>query len=130
MTGPGNSMYWLTTASSKERMLNYMKDYFERGMMNIVSMDTLDEMKGIVREQGFLGAPGRGKDDRVIACALAVAAYAEQLQPRLLQMKITREVSRSQETMTPEEIAVGKNVSNYLKHIGIYGASKRPSPQS
>jgi len=90
----------------------------------------LDEMKGIVREQGFIGAPGRGKDDRVIACALAVAAYAEQLQPRLLQMKITREVSRSQETMTPEEIAVGKNVSNYLKHIGIYGASKRPSPQS
>jgi len=130
MSGPGNSMYWLTTASSKERMLNYMKDYFERGMMNIVSMDTLDEMKCIVREQGFLGAPGRGKDDRVIACALAVAAYAEQLQPRLLQMKITREVSRSQQTMTPEEIAVGKNVSNYLKHIGIYGAEKRPTPQS
>jgi hypothetical protein len=27
--------------------------------------------------------------------------------------------------MTPEEIAVGKNVSNYLKHIGIYGAERR-----
>jgi hypothetical protein len=118
-------MYWLTTASSKERMLNYMKDYFERGMMNIVSMDTLDEMKCIVREQGFIGAPGRSKDDRVIATALAVAAYAEQLQPRLLQMKITRAVSKSQETMTPEEITVGKNVSNYLKYIGIYGAERK-----
>lgn len=129
MSGPGNSMYWLTTASSKERMMNYMKDYFERGMMNIVSMETLDEMKSIVREDGFIGAPGRGKDDRVIACALAVAAYAEQLQPRLLQMKITREVSKAQEIMSPEEIAVGKNVSNYLKYIGIYGSEKRPPPQ-
>ena len=86
-------------------------------------------MKSIVREDGFIGAPGRGKDDRVIACALAVAAYAEQLQPRLLQMKITREVSKAQEIMSPEEIAVGKNVSNYLKYIGIYGAEKRPPPQ-
>jgi len=54
-----------------------------------------------------------------------VAAYAEQLQPRLLQMKITRAVSKSQETMTPEEITVGKNVSNYLKYIGIYGAERK-----
>jgi len=40
-------------------------------------------------------------------------------------MKITRAVSKSQETMTPEEITVGKNVSNYLKYIGIYGAERK-----
>ena len=122
MTGPGNSMYWLTTASSKERMMNYMKDSFERGMMNIVSMETLDEMKGIVREQGFIGAPGRGKDDRVIAAALAAAAYAEQVQPRLIQMRISKSFSRAHEDKTPEQIAVGRGVSDYLKRIGVYDA--------
>jgi len=73
-----------------------------------------------VREGGSIGAPGRGKDDRVIAAALATAAYAEQVQPQLLMRRLTRDVSKSQETMTPEEVTVGRNVSDYLKRIG-YG---------
>jgi hypothetical protein len=103
-------------------MLQYMKDAFEREMMSIRSMDTLEEMKTIVREDGFIGAPGRAKDDRVIACALATVAWAEQVQPRLLMAKITREISHKQEDFTPEQVAVGRNVSDYLKRIGMYGA--------
>ena len=120
--GISNSIGYLTTASTKERMLNYMKDYFEREMMGIYSMDLLEEMKGIVRDNGFLGAPGRGKDDRVIATALASVAFAEQIQPRLIASKITREVNKAQQNYTPEQIAVGRNVSDYLKRIGMYGA--------
>jgi hypothetical protein len=124
MGGLSNSIGFLTTSQTKERMLTYMKDYFERGLMNIKSMDLLEEMKGIVREGGFIGAPGRGKDDRVIASALAAVAYAEQVQPRLIAMRLTREISRKQEDQTPEQIAVGRNVSDYLKRIGIYGATQ------
>ena len=124
MGGLSNSLGWLTTSSSKERMLSYMKDYFERGMMDIYSLDTIDEMKTIVREGGTIEASGRNKDDRVISCALACAAYAEQLQPRLTAMKHTRAVSRALSDKTPEEVAVGRNVSNYLKNIGVYGAQK------
>jgi hypothetical protein len=120
--GLSNSIGYLTTSSTKERMLNYMKDYFERGMMEIKSMETLEEMKGIVRESGFIGAPGRGKDDRVIAAALAAVAFAEQVQPRLIAQKITRDISKSQEDFTPEQLSVGRNVSDYLKRIGMYGA--------
>lgn len=119
--GISNSIGYLTTSSTKERMLNYMKDYFEREMMGIYSMELLEEMKGIVRDNGFLGAPGRGKDDRVIAAALAAVAYAEQIQPRLIAAKITRDVSRAQQDYSPEQIAVGRNVSDYLKRIGLYG---------
>ena len=121
--GLSNSVGYVTTHNSKERMMNYMKDYFEREMMKIYSMDTLEEMKTIVREDGFLGAPGRAKDDRVLASALAVVAYAEQVQPRLIAQKITREISKKQEEMTPEQISVGRNVSNYLKGIGLYGST-------
>jgi hypothetical protein len=122
MGGMSNSIGWLTTSQTKERMLSYMKDYFERGMMAIFDMDTLEEMKTIIRDGGSIEASGRNKDDRVIASALAAAAYAEQLQPRLIQQRVTRAVSRSQEDKTPEEIAVGRNVSDYLKRIGVYGA--------
>jgi hypothetical protein len=120
--GPSMSIGFLTTSSTKERMLAYMKDFFEREMMNVLSMDLLEEMKTIVREDGFIGAPGRAKDDRVIASALAVVAFAEQVQPRLIAARITREVSKSQEDYTAEQLSVGRNVSDYLKKIGMFGS--------
>ena len=106
--GMSNSIGWLTTSATKERMLSYMKDYFERGMMNVYSLDLIEEMKTIVRDGGSIEASGRNKDDRVIAAALAAAAYAEQVQPRLIQQRVTRDVSRGQEDKTPEEVAVGQ----------------------
>ena len=47
--GISNSLGWLTTSQTKERMLNYFKDYFERGMLRVSSMELLDEMKSITR---------------------------------------------------------------------------------
>jgi len=120
--GMSNSIGWMTTTQSKERMLSYFKDYFERGIMKVYSTELIEEMKSIVRDQGSIAAYGRGKDDRVIATALAAAAYAEQLQPRLLAGRITRQVNKKQEEYTPEQLAVGKGVSNYLKNIGVYGS--------
>ena len=117
--GMSNSIGWLTTQQSKERMLSYMKDYFERGMMNIYSEDTIDEMKTIVRDMGSIEASGRNKDDRVIACGLAAAAFAEQVGPRLITAKITREINKKQEDMTPGEMAASRGVSTYLKRIGF-----------
>ena len=120
MGGVSNSIGWLTTSATKERMLTYMKDYFEREMMNIYDMDTIEEMKTMTRQDGGIYASGRNKDDRVIAAALATAAFAEQVQPRMIAQKITRSISKLQEEFTPEQLAVGRNVSDYLKRIGVY----------
>jgi len=98
-----------------------MKDFFERGMMDIWDMDTIEEMKTMVRDGGSIEASGRNKDDRVIATALACAAFAEQVQPRLITAKLTRPMSRMQDDFTPEQLTVGRNVSDYLKRIGVYG---------
>ena len=121
LSGPSNAMGWVTTVSSKERMMSYLKDYFERGMMRVCSQDLIDEMKTIRRDGASIEAGGRGKDDRVIGAALAAAAYAEQVQPRLVAMKLSRAISKAQENSTPEQLSVGKNVSDYLKGIGLYG---------
>jgi hypothetical protein len=99
-------------------MLNYFKDYFERGMMNVYSMDLLEEMKSVVRDQGSIAAYGRNKDDRVIATALGCVAFAEQLMPRLLQMRMTRD--RKEEAVSPVQVpVVDKQINNYLKAIGV-----------
>lgn len=119
LSGPSNSVGWLTTSTSKERMLSYMKDNFERGMMAVYSMDLLDEMKTIVRDGGSIMASGRNKDDRVIASALAVAAYEEQLRPRLIAQRHTRAISRAGDARTPEQVSATRSVATYLKAVGI-----------
>ena len=122
MGGLSNSLGWLTTQATKERMMNYTKDLFERGMLDVYSVDTIEEMKTIIRDGASIEASGRNKDDRVMAMALACAAYSEQVQPQLIQRKLSRKVSRELESKTPEQLSVGKGVSNYLKAIGVYGA--------
>ena len=122
--GMSNSIGWITTSQTKERMLSYMKDYFERNMMAVYSTELIDEMKTIVRDGASIEATGRNKDDRVMAAALATAAYAEQLQPRLIAQRLTRDTSRKTDEMTPEQVAVGRNVSDYLKRIGVYGGTQ------
>jgi len=119
--GVTNSIGWITTQATKERMLNYFKDYFERGMLTVRSMDLLDEMKSVVRDGGSISAHGRNKDDRVMATGLACAAYAEQVQPRLIQNRITRDVQATEERILASGNPVNQNVSNYLKRIGVYG---------
>ena len=122
MGGISNSIGWQTTSATKERMLSYMKDYFERGMMDVKSIDTIEEMKTIIRDGASIEASGRNKDDRVIASALACAAFAEQVQPRLIQMRLTRDRSKKLEPKQ-DNGAIGdisqRTVGDYLKRIGF-----------
>ena len=110
--GAPNAYHWKTTTDTKERMFNIYKDLFERGLLIVKSKDALDEMKNIVREDGFLGAPGRGKDDRVVAGALAAVAWADMLRMRLVQQGITKDGKDKNQQQ-------GNNVRDYLKGIGV-----------
>jgi hypothetical protein len=122
MGGVTNSIGWQTTSATKERMLSYMKDYFERGMMEVNSIDTIEEMKTIIRDGSSIEASGRNKDDRVIASALACAAFAEQVQPRLIQMRLTRDRSKKQDPKESNGAITDisqRTVGDYLKRIGF-----------
>jgi len=117
--GPTMSLGWQTTIATKERMMSYFKDLFERGMMKVYSVDLLEEMKAIVRDGSSIHAYGRNKDDRVVASALACAAFAEQVQPRLIQMRLTRATVKEQQDIAPESQVVGRQVNNYLQQLGF-----------
>ena len=118
--GISNSLGWLTTSQTKERMLNYFKDYFERGMLTVRSMELIDEMKSITRDGSQIAAYGRGKDDRVMATGLACAAFTEQMYPNLLRQRLTRAKQEPDQDKTPDQMAYQKSVQTYLKNIG-YG---------
>jgi len=118
--GLSNSIGVITTQSTKERMMTYFKDYFERDMLRVKSEELIDEMKTIRRDGATISAPGRAKDDRVLATAMAAMAFAEQVQPQLIARRITRETANHHiEDNGAAGHAVGRNVSDYLRRIGF-----------
>jgi hypothetical protein len=56
-----------------------------------------------------------------MATALAAAAFAEQVQPRLIQMRLTREKKQVQDAESEGggQAQVQKQVGNYLKALGF-----------
>lgn len=118
--GGGYNYHTKTSSMEKERFMNILKDSHEMGMLVINSVDCLDEMKNVVREDGMIGVPGRGKDDRVIAQALAVITWTDFLRVRLIQNNITKKRQKEQDnTMPGEYIDAGRNISNFLKTAGL-----------
>jgi len=118
---PGSGIgayHWKTTYDSKLRMMNQTKDAFERGILLANSTELLEEMKGIRMEDGFIGAPGRGKDDRVIATALGVIAWADKIQTKLLLMNNTYEREQAAKELRGSVRSIDNTVQNYLKNIG------------
>ena len=113
--GMPSAYMWKTTYDTKHRMLNTFKDGFERGTILIRGKEVLDEMKNVVIEDGTIGAPGRGKDDRVIAGSLATMAWVDFVRMRLVTLGITRAKSVAADTGEKQQ----NTVANYLKQIGM-----------
>jgi len=121
--GASGALHTQTTFQMKERMMNNMRDYIERGMATIASRDLLDEMKSIVRESGSAPeASSNARDDRVVAASLALLAWNDQVRSRLMAANISRnsELERMIEmNKSGVEIKGPSMVRNYLKDLGV-----------
>lgn len=115
----GVNYHTKSTTAEKERFMNALKDGFERGTIIVRSIECLNEMKYIERKDGFLGAPGRGKDDRVIAAGLATLAWRDHLQNRLMAVGHTRAAAMKLAGHQSVETPLAKRVQGYLKAIGV-----------
>lgn len=108
-----------TTQMEKERFMNTFRDGVERGTILVHSTQLLQEAKHVQREEGVIGAPGRGKDDRVIAGGLAAIAWTDFIRSKLAQMRYTKAAAQSAEKSGGQNInPVGRSIQNWLKTIG------------
>src|SRR5262249_22978201 len=112
--------HWKTDFQSKERMMNALKDGFERGIVQVRSANCIEEMKKIQREEnGDIAAPGRSKDDRVIASGLSVVAWHDYLRLQLASRGVTRAKAKDEGGEQRPVSAVARNVMSYLNAIGV-----------
>jgi hypothetical protein len=114
--GRPNAYHWTTTTQTKERMLGIFKGEFERNQSTVRSVELLNEMQKVVRDDGTIGAPGRGKDDRVMAAGLAHVAWADFLRMQCIQLGVIKPKTDEEAANQP---SINGTVKGYLKRIGI-----------
>jgi hypothetical protein len=114
--GRPSAYHWTTTTATKERMLGIFKGEFERSQSTVRSVELLNEMQKVVRDDGTIGAPGRGKDDRVMAAGLAHVAWVDFLRMQCIQLGVIKPKSDEEAANQP---SMNSTVKGYLKRIGI-----------
>lgn len=92
--------HWVTNTKRKVEVLEQLRNGFHLGQIKVRSMETLEEMRHIVRDGDSIHGEGKTKDDRVIALALAVRAWEDGERKRLITAKRTREYENRRESFT------------------------------
>jgi hypothetical protein len=116
--GRPNAYHSLSNTQFKERMMNLFKDCFERGVSLVRSEGCIEEMQRVVRDEGQLGAPNRGKDDRVIAAALAHVAWTDWRREACIQKGMLKPKVLGQRELGPLP-AINPGMAGWMKRIGI-----------
>ena len=72
-------------------MMNVLRDSWVTNLLETRSVPILDEMTNVVQTRGDIGAsaPGRQRDDRTFAMALANWTWVENLRGGLISQGIT-----------------------------------------
>ncbi len=87
--GVSSSYHWKTSYSTKRMMMDAMRDLFESGVLEIRSIDLLNEMRYIINDGSSVEAETGKHDDLVIATALACVYFRQHIQPKLYAKNMT-----------------------------------------
>jgi hypothetical protein len=109
--GAGQNWHIKTTGQSKIADLETLRDFTSNGQLHIRSLDLVEEMATITREDNTIKAPGTKKDDRVLGAAFALRCWVHKIRPRLVAQKLTRAAvaARSQLKITDQVFLFNQN---------------------
>lgn len=98
--GPGYMKNTKLGVDLKYKLMNMLRDAWVTNLLEIRSIPLLDEMEDVVQTRGDIGAsaPGRKRDDRTFAMALANQTWVENLRGGLISQGITWEGTKLKES--------------------------------
>jgi hypothetical protein len=117
------AFHWKMTEDLKRSLMAKFKDAFELGRLIPRSVPLLEEMRHIVNDEGYIGAEGAHKDDRVIAAALAHEAWRMWSQTPLRANGMTINRARQIESAGGEQ-PIDRLIVDYLRRSNINAPSR------
>lgn len=124
--GAGYAYNFVTGGNNKWEIMNQLRDSYSTRVLLINSMPLVEELLEVVQEgyyigaagmEGKVGAPGRGKDDRVFAAALANRAWLNWFRVPMTNEGMTYARITAAEQGQPESITpvLDRIVGNFFK---------------
>jgi hypothetical protein len=98
--GAGYNWHWVTNIGRKVTVMERLRDFVANNKLHVRSLAAIDEMKTIAREGDSIKAPGKMKDDRVFALALAVHYWEAKIMQGLIAQKKTREAEAARRQLS------------------------------
>lgn len=104
-----------TTPRTKHVIMSEMRDSHVLNRLTIRSPDLIQEMHSVIQDGDTIGAPGRQRDDRVFATALAHKAWLEKVRPDMLmkgqtfEMELKREAEMKMKGSETYETSIIRN---------------------
>jgi hypothetical protein len=126
-----NALHTKTNHEIKERLMNSLRDYFERGILVVRSAALVDEMKTIVRDGGAAPCARKGKnDDRVVSAGLACMCWNDQMRQTLLAERVIwSEDDKTGEAIEQPRNVMEKLLQEQMLRIGILKGMDVPAPK-
>ena len=117
--GPGFMYNTVMSYKLKFHMMNALRDSWVTNLLEIRSVPLLDEMATVVQTRSDIGAsaPGRERDDRTFAMALANMTWIENLRGGLIAQGVTWEGSKAKEagSISPVAETLNRRIYSILR---------------
>jgi hypothetical protein len=98
----GSGAYNWKTGNRKEAIMEKLRALVTTGSIILKSMDTIQEMRSMARDGASIEAPSHKHDDRVLALAIAVRAWEDEIRPGLISRGRTFQAITDARQMTTE----------------------------
>lgn len=119
--GGGYMMHFKSDSQKKTDLMFRFKDALMVGLLDIRSVPLIEEMQSVISKEGWVGAEGRGKDDRALAFALAYRAFDEMIRKQLTadnrtyDRELAEQMARENEKSQVPTM-VGQIVKDYFRN--------------
>jgi hypothetical protein len=112
--GAGHVKSFDTNGRTKWEIMNQLRDSHSTGILTINSGPLCAELLGVVQDGYEIGAPGRNKDDRVFALALANRAWIDDVRQPMTQEGQTYAIVMNAENVEADDSSQGKMIIDNL----------------
>jgi hypothetical protein len=125
--GAGYCYNFNSSRDTKYDLMNRIRSGYTTRILWVKSRRMMEEMQNVIQDGSTIGAPGRAKDDRVFAGALAYYAWDEWMRSMLMSQGLSYESVMAKETGEAAIVdqVVDRLVWNYFKKAEEDAANPR-----
>lgn len=101
--GTSGTLHWKTTTQLKVAIMERLRDFVSNGTLKVRSLETVEEMKTIIRNGDTIGSEGRNRDDRTFCFAMGIRGWENAVRRMLSIQGRTKEAEAAKKRLTVKD---------------------------